>query len=424
MTRAKSAETKRLASEVSVAQSIAHFLKFTPQEVLEAAKPAELPIKKAAQEDDEDDENEEEDEDDDDGEEDDAKEDDRLLELRRLTKEEDDENEEDWIGRYVPSDEEEEGNGVRKKSVEVEEDEEEEEGEEERKPKGRRALRMDKKRALASAAASQTNHPVNVSKGVAVPLPAHPKTLPPPLSKKLPPPPSSKRNSISIHGSALQAQTALPLTSVSKASVSVLSEKTRKKEEEAGGIIDRSKATVAPPSSAGKPVSGGGDASAMEKAPKRPLPPAFIPQNPAACIYVGNLPLDSTESQMSKLLAPFGALKCFHFEKSNNGKPAGFGYAEFSLPKSAAAAVACGGGGGGGGVAAGGSKQQGGGTAPLTLGGRDLRCTAYTTEVNYRNPDGSRRKQKKSKQQPLKRPMEEEPDSHGKNKIRRVANSY
>jgi hypothetical protein len=127
-----------------------------------------------------------------------------------------------------------------------------------------------------------------------------------------------------------------------------------------------------------------GAATAAAAAPAAPAPPkekrtfpaAFVPKAPSACVFVGNLPLDVAADSLTAKLSAFGALKRVHMEMGNNGKPQGFGYAEFATPAAATAAAAAG---------------------AFSLGGRDAKLLSYTPQLNYRNPDGSRRKEKKKK---------------------------
>jgi RNA recognition motif-containing protein len=84
---------------------------------------------------------------------------------------------------------------------------------------------------------------------------------------------------------------------------------------------------------------------------------------------------ESSPAAVSAALARFGRVRV-HFEVSNSGRPAGFGYAEFESAAAAAAAS---------------------GAAGLAVDGRELRVAPYTAQSNFRNADGSRRKEKKKK---------------------------
>ena len=119
-------------------------------------------------------------------------------------------------------------------------------------------------------------------------------------------------------------------------------------------------------------------AAATPTAPRRALPPAFVPKSSAACVFIGNLPLTADAAALSALLSRFGALRGpAHIERNNAGRPVSFGYAEFATPAAAAAAL------------------RGAGAAPPELGGFALTVKAYTPESNYRRPDGSRAKRPK-----------------------------
>ena len=111
---------------------------------------------------------------------------------------------------------------------------------------------------------------------------------------------------------------------------------------------------------------------------KRALPAAFMTSKPTACLFVRNLPLDASAASIRGILARFGDVRRVHLETNNSGRPAGFGYVEFETPAAAAAARA---------------------TTGLTLDGRDLSLAAYTADANYRNADGSRKREKKARKE-------------------------
>jgi hypothetical protein len=104
-----------------------------------------------------------------------------------------------------------------------------------------------------------------------------------------------------------------------------------------------------------------------------------VPADARATVFVANFPLDATPEAVAGALAAAGlAAKRVHFEVGNSGRPTGFGYAELASPAAAAAAVAA------------------PASSALEVGGRALRVSAYTPESNYRNADGSRRRDKKA----------------------------
>jgi hypothetical protein len=134
-------------------------------------------------------------------------------------------------------------------------------------------------------------------------------------------------------------------------------------------------------------TAGTQPAAAPARAPKpaRSAVAAFVPSDPERCVYIGNLPHDAAACSKSALQdvleKSFGKVRTVHIEVNNNGKPAGFGYVEF-------ASVA---------VAAKAGSEAGVSTLPdgaLSMAGRPLRLLAYTHDHNYRNPDGSRKREK------------------------------
>ena len=114
----------------------------------------------------------------------------------------------------------------------------------------------------------------------------------------------------------------------------------------------------------------------------RPTVSAFVPADATRCAYVGNLPLDCTSEQLQKALGTAGGVKAVHIEHNNNGRSAGFGYVEFSSTAGVAGAVRA-------------AAAVGESGSALALGGRELRIVPYTKDLNYRNPDGSRKREKK-----------------------------
>lgn len=152
---------------------------------------------------------------------------------------------------------------------------------------------------------------------------------------------------------------------------------------------DVADADAAPTRAAGRPP---------KPASSRPAVPAFVPSNPARCIYIGNLPHDASPEALRSLLG--GSLKAVHLEVNNNGRPAGFGYAEFAAAAGASEAV----------------RAASSGSEELQLGGRALRVLPYTDELNYRRPDGSRKREKKGsepKQQQGVNPKPQHPGGPG-----------
>jgi len=126
----------------------------------------------------------------------------------------------------------------------------------------------------------------------------------------------------------------------------------------------------------------------IEKKEKRELPKPFVPFNPAGCVFVSNIPEGTPPEAISKLLSSsFGKVKTVHYEKSNQGKDCSFGYVEFESQSSVKAAVAS-------------TTSSSTATATATatgpsIGGRTLKIDIFTPESNYRNADGSRRRNKK-----------------------------
>jgi hypothetical protein len=138
----------------------------------------------------------------------------------------------------------------------------------------------------------------------------------------------------------------------------------------------KEKAPLAP-APARKAAADDGARARELKPPKRPLPKAFVPKSVEATVFVGNLPLDVGDDVVVRALSSFGKVHVFHREVSNAGALQGFGYAEFKKVESAASAVG----------------------ASVTVGDRESKVLAYTAALNHRNPDGSRRKEKKRKRE-------------------------
>ncbi len=123
--------------------------------------------------------------------------------------------------------------------------------------------------------------------------------------------------------------------------------------------------------------------------PARSAVAAFSPVDPKLCLYVGNLPHDAalgSDDAIKAALQQFGKVRSVHVEVNNNGKPAGFGYVEFKTTSSVDAAV----------------KSVKSSAASVELAGRPLRLQAYTSDLNYRNPDGSRKREKVKAPVPIK----------------------
>jgi hypothetical protein len=98
-------------------------------------------------------------------------------------------------------------------------------------------------------------------------------------------------------------------------------------------------------------------------------------------VVLGNVPHDATADAIAALLKAAAKAKPVrvHLEVRNNGDPAGLAYAEFGTAAGAAAVI------------------DAGAAGRLNLSGRPLRAMPYTPELNYRNPDGSRKRDKKGK---------------------------
>jgi len=113
-----------------------------------------------------------------------------------------------------------------------------------------------------------------------------------------------------------------------------------------------------------------------EKKVKRELPKPFIPVNPSRCVFVSNIPEGTPPEALSKLLlSSFGKVRTVHYEKSNQGKDCSFGYVEFESQASVKSAIES--------------------SSSPTIAGRVIKLGAFTPESNYRNADGSRKRNKK-----------------------------
>jgi hypothetical protein len=113
-----------------------------------------------------------------------------------------------------------------------------------------------------------------------------------------------------------------------------------------------------------------------EKKVKRELPKPFIPVNSSECVFVSNIPEGTPPEALSKLLSSsFGKVRTVHYEKSNQGKDCSFGYVEFESQSSVKSAIES--------------------SSGPTIAGRVLKIGEFTPESNYRNADGSRKRNKK-----------------------------
>lgn len=126
---------------------------------------------------------------------------------------------------------------------------------------------------------------------------------------------------------------------------------------------------------------------AGEEKAKRALPKAFVPSKASNCLFIGNLPVDKGEAACKKALEEtLGSKKAkvvkVHLEVNNNGSLSGFGYVELNSESAVKDTL----------IAA---KEGDQGARSVDICGREAKLLAYTPEMNYRNPDGSRRRNKK-----------------------------
>lgn len=148
-----------------------------------------------------------------------------------------------------------------------------------------------------------------------------------------------------------------------------------------------------------------GKASRPEAVNKRPLPLAFAPESEARTVFLRNLPFADQQGgedgkaaaaapalkggipalveALSSALKAYGKVSRVHVEVSNSGKQCSFGYAEFKKEEGAQAAAAA--------------------TAGVSVAGRTVEILPYTPALNYRNPDGSRRKEKSKEKKEAKK---------------------
>ena len=322
----------------------------------------------------------------DDSNDDDDNEDERLLELRRLNDLEEggeDGYGNDWIAGYADEGEE-------------DDDSEDEEGEDGDDSEG------------------------DSEEQDSEPTPPPPPPPPPSRSKKVkveaPPPPSAplKVSAVAVvaaQNKGLVAGAAVPVTSIPAADVAALarvagkvskektaaaaaaSASTTSLEVNAAALLPgpaRAKASSVPVVNA---PSTSDTATTAARAPKRPMPKAFVPVDIRSTVFLGNLPLDSTDAALRTALTPFGKIATIHREVNNSGAPSGFGYAEFTSASAAAAAA-------------------GATTNAPKLGAREIKVLVYTPALNYRKPDGSRNKEKKKRTRGDGQQEEDDKTSH------------
>ena len=315
---------------------------------LGGVEPVEPPLKSGEGED------EDEDEDDDD---DDASEDERLLQLRRL------EDGTDWMALYEKIMRE--GDGEEEKDDDDEEDNDNEYDEGVKKPsinKKNEKKPMAVKKAAQAAAKAGALHTTAPSAAIRAGGVA---------------PQSDAAANVAIlprnSSTSLQKKQQQSAPSLLQPTLAVEKNATRATEESTSSSSSSSSHGGA--GGAKRPRSA--DETATEKKEKRELPKPFIPTNPAGCVFLSNIPEGTPPDEISKLLSSsFGKVRTVHYEKSNQGKDCTFGYVEFESQTSAKAAVA--------------STA----TAP-SISGRTLKLDLFTPESNYRNADGSRRRNKK-----------------------------
>jgi hypothetical protein len=280
--------------------------------------------------------------------------DERVLMLQRFN---DEENGVDWIGEFAGSSEEEGGSD--------DEEDEESEGDEEAEARHRGSLRRGGSEARKPA--------VTISGRPAPPLPKAPQPQAPR---------AAVRSSALTAPRAVEAEAIPSVRADALAGIPVFKKEPisapAKRGPTAAHPADGLREDGAAPTS--EPPAAGGPKTSRPPKPARPALPAFMPEEPERCLYVGNLPHDaSSDAAVKEALKRFGKVRQVHLEVNNNGKPAGFAYVEFKAPSSVAAAV------------------EGASATPLEVGGRPLRLLAYTPNLNYRNPDGSRKREKAGK---------------------------
>jgi RNA recognition motif. (a.k.a. RRM, RBD, or RNP domain) len=108
---------------------------------------------------------------------------------------------------------------------------------------------------------------------------------------------------------------------------------------------------------------------------ERVKPVAFKTGSAERCLYLNNLPLSATEKQLKQLLS--SKVSKVHFEVNNNGTRAPIAYVELSSKSEVDRVL---------------ERAR---SSPLRLNERDLKVLPYSDALNYRRPDGSRRREKK-----------------------------
>jgi uncharacterized membrane protein YgcG len=129
------------------------------------------------------------------------------------------------------------------------------------------------------------------------------------------------------------------------------------------------------------------------------MPAAFVPAAEAHCVYVGGMSFDATAADVQRVAARFGKVVKAHLELNNNHTPAGFGYVEFASAAEAQKAIAD--------TEAfkalakdkphKGEKPAERVANEAQAAARPFKVLAYTPALNYRNPDGSRKRSNEKK---------------------------
>ncbi len=357
---------------------------------LGGVEPVDPPVKSGEGEgEDEDDDDEDDDEDDDD-----ASEDERLLQLRRL------EDGTDWMALYEKIMREGDGEG------EKDDDDEEDDDEYDEGVKKPSLNKKNEKKPMAVKKAAQAAAKAGAPHTTAAKAGALHTTAP---SAAIRAGGVAPQSDAAANVAILPRNSSTSLQKKQQQSAPSLLQPTLAVEKKAAATRTTEESTSLSSSSLSFSHGGAGgakrarsaDETATEKKEKRELPKPFVPSNPAGCVFLSNIPEGTPPDEISKLLSSsFGKVRTVHYEKSNQGKDCSFGYVEFESQTSVKAAVA--------------STA----TAP-SLNGRTLKLDLFTPESNYRNADGSRRRNKKENKKKEKM-VEQQASETGVKKARGV----